>query len=103
MAKRDIFAELVEGMESLRLEREGKATLRTFTIEALPPVEAKPAEVVRVRNKLRMSQPVFARALRANPRTYQRWEREGVKGPQAALVKLIGKHPELIKELEAMK
>lgn len=102
MAKRDIFAELVEGLDSLRLEREGKTTLKAIVVEELPPVEVKPEEVQSIRGKLHMSQPVFARALRANQRTYPRWEKKGVKGPQAALIKLIGNHPELIKELETM-
>jgi len=58
--------------------------------------------VRRVRDKLGMSQPIFAAALRTNRRTYERWETKGAKGPQATLIKLIGKHPELIEELKSM-
>ncbi|WP_299942138.1 type II toxin-antitoxin system MqsA family antitoxin [uncultured Microbulbifer sp.] len=102
MAKRDIFSEMLEGMEALRHEREGKMTLRTHKVTKQPQVVAKPAEIRRVRKKLRMSQTVFAAALRANKRTYERWEKEGTKGAQATLLKLIDKHPELIEELQSM-
>lgn len=102
MAKRDVFAEMLEGMEALRYEREGKMTLRTHQVTKKAPVTVSAAEVRRVRNKLEMSQTLFANAMRANKRTYERWEKEGIQGPQATLLKLIGKHPELIKEIEAM-
>ena len=34
--KRDIFAELTEGFEALKSQREGKLTLRTFKVESKP-------------------------------------------------------------------
>ena len=77
-------------------------TLRQTTISRREPVVLKGAEVASIRNNLNMSQPVFAAKIRANPRTYIRWESEGVSGTQAALIRLVGNHPELIQELEAM-
>ncbi|MBH2042371.1 MAG: hypothetical protein M0P52_04515 [Rhodoferax sp.] len=34
--KRDIFAELTEGFDALKSEREGKLTLRTFKVKSKP-------------------------------------------------------------------
>lgn len=44
MAKRDIFAEMLEGMEALRHEREGKITLWTYQVIKKPPVTVTAAE-----------------------------------------------------------
>ena len=40
MKKRNLFAEINEGFEALRLEREGKMTLRKHIIEAKPAQDA---------------------------------------------------------------
>jgi putative transcriptional regulator len=47
--KRKLFAELTEGFDALKAEREGKRTLRTHAVESklVPTVTAK--ELVRVR------------------------------------------------------
>jgi putative transcriptional regulator len=64
VAKRDIFAELMEGVAAIKSHREGKLTLRSFKVESapLPIVDAK---VIRgTRQKLGCSRAVFARQLR---------------------------------------
>jgi len=40
MKQRNLFAEIIEGFEALKLEREGKMTLRRHIIEANPAPEA---------------------------------------------------------------
>ena len=40
MKKRNLFAEINEGFEALKLEREGKMTLRKHIIEAKPAQDA---------------------------------------------------------------
>ncbi|NKI17410.1 transcriptional regulator [Spongiibacter sp. KMU-166] len=102
MAKRDMFAELMQGMDDLKTEREGKITLKKTELSVLPEVELSAAEVAGIRDSLNMSQPVFARVIRANKRTYERYETQGVKGPQAVLIKLVGRNPAILKELEAL-
>ena len=67
--KRDIFAELTEGFDALKSEREGKLTLRTFKVENKPAPVLSPQDVLYVREQLRLSRPVFAHYLRTNPRT----------------------------------
>jgi len=101
MTKRNLFAELTEGIEALAGERAGKITLRKHTIEyqAAPQVTAE--EVVAVRRMLHVSRAVFARYLRTNPRTVEGWEQGRAKpNAQAALlIKLVEKYPETIEHL----
>ena len=49
--KRDLFAELSEGMEALAQAREGKRTLRTHAVEFRPAPTVTPAELVSVRER----------------------------------------------------
>ena len=56
MKKRDVFAELVEGFDALKCEREGKLTLRQIKVPHNPVPTLAPEELVEVREKLRLSQ-----------------------------------------------
>ena len=104
MAKRNIFAELMEGVSEMKLHREGKITLRSYKVEAspLPKVDSK---VIRdTRKKLRCSRAVFARKLRINERTLEKWEQGRAKpNPQAAaLVLLVRRYPDTLARLDAL-
>jgi putative transcriptional regulator len=104
MAKRNIFAELMEGVSEMKLHREGKITLRSYKVEAspLPKVDSK---VIRdTRKKLRCSRAVFARKLRINERTLEKWEQGRAKpNPQAAaLVLLVRRYPDTLARLDAV-
>lgn len=60
-----------------------------------------PEAVKAVRTRLRVSQPVFARQLRIEPRTVANWE-QGVSKPNAQaaiLLQLVDRHPELLAEI----
>jgi len=102
MVTRDIFAELVEGVGAMKGHREGKITLRSYKVEAspLPKVDSK---VIRdTRKKLRCSRAVFARKLRINERTLEKWEQgRGKPNPQAAaLVLLVRRYPDTLARLD---
>jgi putative transcriptional regulator len=47
--KRKLFAELTEGFDALKAEREGKRTLRTHAVERKPAPTVTAKELVRVR------------------------------------------------------
>jgi len=99
--KRNIFQEMMEGIEAMKLHREGKLTLRTYTIEErpLPPVDA---ELIRnTREHLKVSRRVFARQLRVNERTLEKWEQGRAKpNKQAAtLILLTRKFPDTLQRL----
>jgi len=100
--KRNLFEELMEGVEAMRLHREGKITLRSYKIEptTLPKVDSK--LIRETREKLRCSRAVFARRLHVNERTLEKWEQGRAKpNPQAAaLVLLVRKFPDTLERLQ---
>ena len=104
MAKRNIFSELVEGVSAMKDHREGKLTLRSYKVEVepLPKVDSK---LIRdTRKKLHCSRAVFARKLRINERTLEKWEQGRAKpNPQAAaLVLLVRRYPDTLERLDAV-
>ena len=50
-AKRDLFAELGEGMTALAEARQGKRTLRTHAIEYKPAPKVTPKQLIRGKNR----------------------------------------------------
>ena len=102
--KRDLFAELSEGMKALAQSREGKRTLRTHTVEIKPAPEVSPRELVRVRESLNLSQALFAVYLRTNVRTLENWEQGRAKpNAQAALlINLVKCYPDTVQRLAAI-
>jgi putative transcriptional regulator len=98
MKKRDLFAELMQGVDEMAAQREGKITLRNTTVEA-PEVGAQ--EIVALREKLHMSQAVFAKRIRTSPSTLRNWEQEKSKpNAQAALlIRLVEKFPDMVDRL----
>ncbi len=102
MAKRKIFDELIEGIEAMTQHREGKLTLRSYKVE-LPPLPTVNSKFIReTRKRMRCSRAVFARKLRINLRTLEKWEQGRAKpNPQAAaLVLLVRKYPDMLERLE---
>ena len=102
--KRDLFAELSEGMTALAEARQGKRTLRTHAAEFKPAPDVTPRELVRVRRKLKLSRTLFAVYLRTNPRTLENWEQGRAKpNAQAALlINLVKRYPDTVKRLAAI-
>jgi putative transcriptional regulator len=104
MTKRNLFAEIKEGFDALAEERAGKVTLRKQTVNYQPAVEMSAEEVVRVRTKLNVSQPVFARRFRTEAKTIANWEqgRSKPNAQAAILLKLVDRHPELLDEIATL-
>lgn len=102
--KRNIFAELKQGLGDLTAEREGKLTLRKVEVESPDAVEVTADEIRAVREANNASQAVMARRLRVNERTYQNWEQGRAKpnAQAAVLIKLVEKHPETMGMLEVL-
>ncbi|HWY21750.1 MAG TPA: helix-turn-helix domain-containing protein [Candidatus Acidoferrum sp.] len=104
MAKRDIFSEMIEGVSAMKKHREGKLTLRSYRIEVAPLPQVDSKMLRDTRKKLRCSRAVFARKLRINERTLEKWEQGRAKpNPQAAaLVLLVRKYPDTLERLDAL-
>jgi len=102
MSKRKIFDELMEGVAAVKSHRGGKITLRTYRVKAAPLPKVDSKLIRDTRKRLRCSRAVFARKLRINERTLEKWEQGRAKStPQAAaLVLLVRKYPDTLERLE---
>jgi len=86
---------LVEFNEDLKTGK--KLTMRMVTMPD-PPKTMKPANIVKLRKKLNVSQKVFAGLLNASVKTVQAWE-QGLKtpsGPSLRLLEIAQNHPEAL-------
>ena len=101
VVKRDLFAELGEGMAALAEARQGKRTLRTHAVEYKPVPKVTPKELIRVRENLKISRALFAVYLRTNVRTLENWEQGRAKpNAQAALlINLVKRYPDTVQRL----
>lgn len=102
--KRDMFAELVEGIEALAAHREGKLTLRTHTVKAKSAPVVDAAELVELREGMNLSRALFAHYLRTNVRTLENWEQgRAVPNAQAALlIRLVQRYPDTVQRLATL-
>src|SRR6201984_2449766 len=102
MAKRKIFQDLIEGVDAMEKHREGKLTLRSYKEEVTPLPAVDSEFICETRKRMRCSRAVFARKLRINERTLEKWEQGRAKpNPQAAaLVLLLRRYPDTLERLE---
>lgn len=102
--KRNLYDELMEGVEAMRQQREGKVTLRTHEVEELPPLQIDADLIRETRASLNVSRAVFARHLRVSVRTLENWE-QGRAKPNAqatALIHMVRKYPDTLKKLQSL-
>ncbi len=102
MAKRKVFTELMEGVAAMKGRREGKITLLSYKVEPAPLPKVDARLIRDTRKRLRCSRAVFARKLRINERTLEKWEQGRARpNPQAAaLVLLVRKYPDTLERLD---
>jgi putative transcriptional regulator len=102
MSKRNILGDLMEGVAAMKRQREGKLTLRSFKVEPAPLPKVDSKLIRDTRKRLHCSRAVFARKLRINERTLEKWEQGRARpNPQAAaLVLLVRKYPDTLERLE---
>ncbi|MDZ7781917.1 MAG: type II toxin-antitoxin system MqsA family antitoxin [Halioglobus sp.] len=94
MSKRDIGAEILDGIREIQQYKKGKVQLKATELS-----EPSPAQVIR--SKLKMSQSEFAGLLGVSMRTLQDWEqgRREPQGPALALLRIAEQHPEVFTQL----
>ena len=104
MSKRNISSELMEGIAAIKGHREGKLTLRNYRVESAPLPRVNSELIRDTRKRLRCSRAVFARRLRINVRTLEKWEQGRAKpNPQAAaLFLLVRRYPDTLQRLERL-
>jgi putative transcriptional regulator len=103
-AKRRLFEELMDGVDAMRGQRQGKITLKTHAVEDRQPLQIDAATIRATRERLRVSRAVFARRLRVSARTLENWEQGRAKpnAQAAALILMVRRYPDTLKRLEAL-
>ena len=102
--KRNLFSELMEGVDAIGAYRERKVTLRTHTVAA-PEIKVSPGAefFVAAREQFNVSRAVWANMLRVSPRTVEKWEQGGQVSPIAAtFVELVTQYPDTIERLQKL-
>ena len=102
--KRKLFDELMEGVDAMQQQREGKITLRSHEVEDLPPLEVD-ADLIRdTRERMHVSRAVFARCLRVSTRAVENWEQGRAKpnAQAAALILMVRKFPDTLEKLSTL-
>lgn len=102
--KRKLFDELMEGVDAMKQQRQGKITLRSHEVEDLPPLEVD-ADLIRdTRERMHVSRAVFARRLRVSTRTVENWEQGRAKpnAQAAALILMVRKFPDTLEKLSTL-
>lgn len=104
MKKRNLFDELMEGVDALKAEREGKITLKRVQLEHYAAPSIRPEEILRLRESRHLSRPVFAHAIRTHPRTVESWEQgRSTPNPHAVLLmRLVERFPETLEHLRVI-
>ena len=99
--KRNLFNELMEGLDALAQQRAGKRTLRTHTVRIRPAPTISARELTRLRKDMNISRGLFAEFLRTNVRTLENWEQGRAKpNAQAALlIRLVQRYPDTVRRL----
>jgi len=103
-ARRKLFDELIEAIEDINQWREGKITLKTYTVERTPRPEVTPEVIRETREKLHLSRAVFAHELHVSPRTLEKWEQGRTKPNEqaATLILLVRKFPDTLQRLKQL-
>ncbi|MCW9698023.1 MULTISPECIES: helix-turn-helix domain-containing protein [unclassified Avibacterium] len=103
--ERNLFEELKQGLEQMQVHLEGKTTLKTIERELPAEMgEISANEVKSIREKLNLSQSVFAKKLRMSVRTYQGWE-QGKTTPNkqaTLLLKMIERSPQTFEDIASL-
>ena len=104
MSERNIFGELAEGIAAMKNYREGKLNLCSYKVVPMPLPKVGSKLIRDTRKKLHCSRAVFARKLRINLRTLEKWERGRAKPnlQAAALVLLVRRYPDTLRRLEKL-
>ena len=102
--KRKLFDELIDGVDSMQQQRQGKITLRTHEIDKLPPLKIDADTIRDTREQLHVSRAVFAHRLRVSVRTLENWEQGRAKpnAQAAALIMMVRQFPDTLEKLSLL-
>jgi putative transcriptional regulator len=84
----NLFDEMLSGFVEAKKYRAGQRTKLRVSRMAFQPVAMRPAQIRRVRNRLRLSQPEFAEFLCTSIGTVRSWE-QGSRTPHSSALRLL--------------
>ena len=99
--KRDLFEELKNGLEDVKLYEKGKLTLKNTAVKSKEHTQYSAEDIRAIRKKYNMSRALFANSLHISPRTLEKWEL-GTSKPNEqafALLALTDKYPDMFERL----
>lgn len=101
MNKRDLFVELASAISDAKKHDREMLTLKTHRVDMPSELAITPSEIRKIRNRYRMSRPLFARYLHTSSRTLENWEQGRSKPNEQAvtLLHLVKKHPETLSHI----
>ncbi|MBV4365679.1 helix-turn-helix domain-containing protein [Erwinia sp. BNK-24-b] len=104
MKKRQLFTELVEGMDAWGEMNAGKKTLKTHRLSIERDIAMPASELRQIRESLQLSQGLFAQYLHTGLTTYQNWEQGRARPNNQAilLIKMVEKDPALLQKLASL-
>ncbi|WP_147195124.1 type II toxin-antitoxin system MqsA family antitoxin [Pantoea sp. MBD-2R] len=104
MKKRQLFNELVEGMDAWGEMNAGKKTLKTHRLSVEREIVLPSSELRQIRESLQLSQALFAQYLHTGLTTYQNWEQGRAKPNKQAilLIRMVEKDPQLLQTLAGL-
>jgi putative transcriptional regulator len=102
--KRKLFDELMDGVEAMQAQREGKITLPSYQKNTASLPQLTPIQIREVRENLHLPLSVFASLLHVAPHTMENWENgKSYPNHQAlALILLVHKYPDTLERLAAL-
>lgn len=84
----NLFEEMLSGFAEAKKYRAGQKTKLRISRMAFQPVKMRPAQIRRVRKRLRLSQPEFAEFLCTSIGTVRSWE-QGSRSPHSSALRLL--------------
>ncbi len=99
-ARKPFFERLKTGLEQGIRHARGELTLRTAVVPNRPPAMSA-QEIQRLRQRLDMSQGLFARTLNVSVKSVRSWEQGERKPSQAALrlLQILAAQPRMVGEI----
>ncbi|RPI67852.1 MAG: transcriptional regulator [Ignavibacteriae bacterium] len=103
--KRRLFDDILDSLQSLQDERDGKITLRRTEVKLPRVADLKPKDILTLRERHNVSRGLFAAYLRVNPRTLENWEQGRAKPNAQAMVllALVREHPDMLSRIAALR
>lgn len=94
----ELFGEFTQSLDQALQFSRGEQINARITVLPAPPNPMSKREIIDLRQRLNLSQAVFARLLNVSVKTLQAWE-QGLRVPSDAALKLLAvakQHPEVL-------